>query len=64
MIMEIETDYDRFVKSKIIVAENYGFDTSDIEYSELLKPHQKDIVNFCLEGGRRAIFASFGLGKS
>lgn len=60
----METDYDRFVKSKIIVAENYGFDTSDIEYSEMLKPHQKDIVNFCLEGGRRAIFASFGLGKS
>ena len=27
-------------------------------------PHQQDIINWCIEGGRRAIFASFGLGKT
>lgn len=57
-------DYEEFLKNKIIIAENYGIDTAEIEYSKMLFPHQKDIVNFCLLGGRRAIFASFGLGKS
>lgn len=55
--------YETFLKSKIIVAENFGIDTTDIKFSENLFPHQKDIVRFCLEGGRRAIFATFGLGK-
>jgi DNA modification methylase len=31
---------------------------------DILFPHQKDIVKWCLLGGRRACFASFGLGKS
>ena len=57
-------EYEEFLKNKIIIAENYGIDTTEIEYSNKLFPHQKDIVNFCLLGGRRAIFASFGLGKS
>lgn len=57
-------DYINFLKGKIIVAEKYGIDTTDLSYSEKLFPHQKDLVNFCLEGGRRAIFASFGLGKT
>lgn len=29
-----------------------------------LKPHQRDIVRWAVAGGRRAIFAAFGLGKS
>lgn len=45
-------DYEEFLKNKIIVAENYGIDTAEIEYSKMLFPHQKDIVNFCLLGGR------------
>jgi len=56
--------YEDFLKSKVVVAERFGIDTSEINYTEKLFPHQKDIVNFCLEGGRRAIFASFGLGKT
>lgn len=57
-------NYQEFLKKKVVVAEKYGIDTTGLSYSEKLFPHQKDIVNFCLEGGRRAIFASFGLGKT
>jgi DNA modification methylase len=57
-------DYQDFLKSKVVVAEKFGIETSEIQLTEKLFPHQKDIVNFCLEGGRRAIFASFGLGKT
>src|SRR4051812_32004999 len=60
----MKVDYNSFLKKKIIVAENFGIDTKGLTYSEKLFPHQCDIVNFCLQGGRRAIFASFGLGKS
>ena len=56
--------YTDFLKKKVVVAEKYGIDTAGLSYSEKLFPHQKDIINFCLEGGRRAIFASFGLGKT
>jgi DNA modification methylase len=56
--------YEDFLKGKVVVAEKFGIDTTTINYTEKLFPHQKDIVNFCLEGGRRAIFASFGLGKT
>ena len=57
-------DYQTLLKQKVIVAENYGIDTTDLIFNPLLFPHQRDIVRFCLEGGRRAIFASFGLGKT
>jgi DNA modification methylase len=57
-------NYKEFLKQKVVIAENFGIDTSEIKLTKKLFPHQKDIVNFCLEGGRRAIFASFGLGKT
>lgn len=57
-------EYKEFLKTKVVVAENFGIDIDNISLSEKLFPHQKDIVNFCLKGGRRAIFASFGLGKT
>ena len=57
-------EYTEFLKSKAIVAEEFGYDTQNFNYTGKLFPHQRDIVNFCLEGGRRAIFASFGLGKT
>lgn len=59
-----EKDYQKFLKGKVVVAEKFGIDTTQLSYTEKLFPHQKDIVNWALEGGRRAIFASFGLGKS
>lgn len=57
-------DYINFLKSKVVIAEKFGMDVSKIEFNPKLFPHQRDIVRFCLEGGRRAIFASFGLGKT
>lgn len=55
-------EYLEFLESKIVVAESFGFNPFD--NIEILLPHQNDIVNWCIKGGRRAIFASFGLGKT
>lgn len=57
------TSYVEFLESKRISAPHSGFDPGD-DVSEKLFPHQRDIVRWALMGGRRAIFAAFGLGKS
>lgn len=56
--------YLEFLKRKIKVAENFGFEIDKNELNAILKPHQKDIVTWALNGGRRAVFASFGMGKT
>ena len=56
-------DYDSFLEGKRIAARPSGFDPGD-GVSDALFPHQRDIVRWCVTGGRRAIFAAFGLGKS
>lgn len=58
------SNYIKFLESKIVVAENFGVSIDQEKLSPKLMPHQKVIVPWCIEGGRRAIFASFGLGKS
>lgn len=55
-------NYENFLKSKVVIAEDYGFEPTYLP--KILKPHQKDICSFAIKGGRRAIFASFGLGKT
>jgi len=57
-------NYNDFLSSKIVVADDFGVQIDSEKLSEKLLPHQKTIVPWCIEGGRRAIFASFGLGKS
>lgn len=57
-------DYDDFLRAKVTLAERDGFDIDVRDLSPLLKPHQRDIVQWALVGGRRAIFAAFGLGKT
>ena len=57
-------DYIEFLENKIILAENYGFEISTDALPEIMLPHQKDITKWSIEGGRRAVFASFGLGKT
>ncbi len=57
-------NYTNFLKSKIAIAEDYGFDIDKNDLPEILKPHQKDIIQWAIKGGKRAIFASFGLGKT
>lgn len=54
--------YEDFLKKKVIVAESFGFEP--LWKAPKAKPHQNDICNWALRGGRRAIFASFGLGKT
>ena len=54
--------YEQFLQKKVIISENFGFDA--VELSPKLHLHQPDIVRWCIKGGRRAVFASFGLGKS
>jgi hypothetical protein len=57
-------DYIDFLKSKIDIAPDAGYDIDDIEIHPILKPHQRDAVKWAVKGGRRALFESFGLGKT
>ncbi|NDV46280.1 DNA methylase N-4 [Paludibacter sp. 221] len=54
--------YIEFLENKIVVAEDYGFDIKN-PIGNIL-PHAQAITKWCLHGGRRAIFASFGLTKT
>lgn len=56
--------YDEFLHSKVIVAPESGFDAEPSEVNSALKPHQRDAVIWSCKGGRRALFESFGLGKT
>ena len=57
-------EYHDFLKSKIDMAAESGFATDRGELNPALKEHQKDAVLWALKGGRRALFESFGLGKT
>ena len=57
-------EYIDFLRSKVQVAPVSGFEVSPEMLSDCLKPHQKDAVIWALRGGRRALFESFGLGKT
>lgn len=57
-------EYIEFLKSKIVIAKETGFEVSPEEVNSKLKPHQRDAVIWAVKGGRRALFESFGLGKS
>lgn len=56
--------YAEFVESKCDFRQSYGLECDDSEINPLLFPHQRDIVRWAVQGGRRAIFAAFGLGKT
>lgn len=57
-------EYLEFLKRKIELAAESGFDVSADKINKALKPHQRDAVIWALKGGRRALFESFGLGKT
>lgn len=57
-------DYQDFLKSKIRISENQGFEVGIDEINPNLKPHNKLMVKWMVEGGKRACFASFGLHKT
>ena len=56
--------YLEFLKTKIELATESGFEVDRELINPALKPHQKDAVAWALKGGRRALFESFGLGKT
>lgn len=57
--------YRAFLEAKAQLATPTGLmDVGPSDIHPLLKPHQRDTVLWAVRGGRRAIFASFGLGKT
>ncbi len=56
--------YLDFLRAKIRLAEDFGFEISDAEVNPILKPHQCAMVRWMVKMGRAACFAAFGLGKS
>ena len=56
--------YQEFLEHKIDVAPLVGLDVQANQLNPALKPHQRDSVLWALRGGRRALFAAFGLGKT
>ena len=56
--------YQEFLERKIDIAPLSGLEVSEQELNPALKPHQRDSVLWALRGGRRALFAAFGLGKT
>ena len=59
-----ENKYITFLKSKMAIAKDSGFEISPSSLNPALLPHQRDIVAWAIKGGKRAIFAKFGLGKT
>lgn len=59
-----EITYQEFLESKVALADLRGAVVSREELNPCLFEFQKDIVLWALRGGSRAIFASFGLGKT
>lgn len=57
-------DYKEFLEGKVVISEDYGNKLNIDKIDSKLLDHQRDIVHWAFEGGRRAIFASFGLGKT
>lgn len=57
-------DYKKFLKDKMELVPESGLQIDNSEINEMLFPHQKDAVRWAISGGCRAIFASFGLGKT
>lgn len=57
-------NYKEFLQSKVELATDSGFVIEPEQINKTLKPHQRDAVAWALKGGRRALFESFGLGKT
>ena len=57
-------DYRAFLEAKIKLGERAGFDVDPAEINPALKPFTQEVVQWAAAGGRRAIFAAFGLHKT
>jgi hypothetical protein len=59
-----DLDYLDFVRAKIITLPPLGLPVEAGAVHPLLHRHQPVLVKWLVEGGRRALFANFGLGKT
>lgn len=57
-------DYIDFLKSKMAISHQTGFEVSESDLTPTLYPHVKDTVRWAVRGGSRAIFSSFGMQKT
>ena len=48
----------------MVIAPESGFEVSPEDINPALLPHQRDAVMWAVRGGKRALFESFGLGKT
>ena len=58
------TDYVNFLKNKMAISTQTGFDVDEGDLTPTLYPHVKDTVRWAVRGGCRAIFSSFGMQKT
>ncbi len=56
--------YQDFLRQKIKMASFKGYTVEPSALHPILYPHQRDICQWAIQGGNRAVFAKFGLGKS
>jgi hypothetical protein len=56
--------YRQFLERKVCIADRFGFEADSAQINPALSPHARAIVPWMLRGGRRALFASFGLQKT
>lgn len=57
-------DYIDFLKGKMAISHQTGFEISNADITPTLFPHVKDTVKWAVAGGCRAIFSSFGMQKT
>ena len=57
-------EYIEFLKNKMAISHNTGFEIKDEDLTPYLYPHVKDTVKWAVKGGCRAIFSSFGMQKT
>lgn len=57
-------EYQQFLRNKVKLAEVYGFDCEPSEVNPACKPLLRATVPWLVQGGRRALFAAFGLHKT
>lgn len=53
---EEKMSYIDFLKSKMVIAPETGFDIDESEINPALLPHQRAAVKWAVKGGRRALF--------
>ena len=57
-------EYIEFLKKKMAISSQTGFDIEESDLTPSLFPHVKDTVRWAVKGGCRAIFSSFGMQKT